>query len=282
MWGMSGDEPGSRSLRRRTSDEVGIRAMVHKYPHIPSTAFDAMIDTEGLTPLDHVKGELARISNKNEYIKSRWWVDFEETFNLCGTSVYDNLPEPGEAEPVDDELMRVLLKPVSENPSQRSAEDMESHFLYVEELNLTELYGSLCACRPQPNLSPKHREEMEQVMLTYMAKYDVQTKYESVWTILKLYYEQVLHRRWLNSVKAGRHEFIEANWKVICLFINEDALYSVEGSIINEEQLHLPDLRQCMTSPVGASLYEAQGKQLQWLQFVEAIEVGVKNLVSQD
>ena len=269
--------------RRRTEMEAADRALKKKFSHVDPCKLDSLRNAAGVSAAERVLEEMRRVAKKGEYIKSKFWVDLEGEFDLSGQSVFLMLEEPASPEQVNPELCEAILKTVDENPAMRQCEDLEAILAHSGPCNMTEFYGLLFACRPQPNLSLKHREELENMVLNFATLNKLPDAFPELWSIVEGHFEHVLHRRWLASSRAGREEFVEANMHALVYFMDENALLSVEKSLATGTGLPgAKDLRSCMGSVVGASLYAKQGQQMQWLLYIEAIDAGLKQLYFHD
>ena len=274
--------PAPSSIKQRSDLEQAYRALTKKFPHVQRQHMEAIMNKEGVRLADVVSAEIVRTTKASTYIKATFWTQIEDEFDLGGSSIFDSLPEPEKEESVDPELARVLLKTIDENPAMRSTDDAQIYFEYCGQLNQTELYGALMSCRPQANLSMKHKHELETILLTYLGAHSGKERYPLLWEHCHEFFEMVFLRMWLAASGAGRKQFVVQNRNLIDCFLDSESVTNVETAHDENRDPDLPSIRKCLESPVGASLYEKQGKQIQWIRFLEAIRVGLQTLFHQD
>ncbi len=153
---------GPRDKRpRRGGFQAADRALKDKFPHIAPERLDALRNSKGGALVKWVEREMAANCGKNQYLKSEFWQDLIEEFDLSGASVFDELPQPKKAESFDAELLEAIKAAEDVNPSARSPSRFLKFFEYAGVLNETEIYGALQGSKVRINVSAKHSQEMQ-------------------------------------------------------------------------------------------------------------------------
>ena len=94
----------------------------------------------------------------------------QQRYDLEGVTVFDGLEEPVIAESVNKELWDCSQQAKCSNPSTRTPMAFISFLKYVEDLNDTEIFGSLHGVKAQINISSRHSEMMTIALLDFMAE----------------------------------------------------------------------------------------------------------------
>ena len=160
----------------------------------------------------------------------------ETEFDLKSETVFSSIPEPEHAEPVSDDLCKATLKTRCGNPADRGTEDFESFFEYAEgDVNYTEYFGALQALIPCIDLSGKHLQEMERILLKWIGDYNIHLKWPVCWEKVSDHFEQVLKNLWLDNSGGGRGVFVRGHINQLAIFCDKGMLLSLEDALDADE-----------------------------------------------
>ena len=165
------DSPSrQRKLSRRDSNDAADRALKSKYSHISADRLDAIVDKNGVSLVEAVRDELKKMKSTDQYVKTQFWIDLQQRYDLEGATVFDGLEEPDQAETVSKELWDCLQQARCSNPSTRTPLPFIRCLQYCDGLNDTEIYGALHGVKPQINISSRHSEMMTIALLDFKAE----------------------------------------------------------------------------------------------------------------
>ena len=89
------DSPSrQRKLSRRDSNDAADRALKGKHSHISAERLDAIVDKNGVSPVEAVRGELKKMKSTDQYVKTQFWIELQQRYDLEGVTVFDGLEEP--------------------------------------------------------------------------------------------------------------------------------------------------------------------------------------------
>ena len=110
------------------------------------------------------------MKSSEQYVKTQFWIELQQRYDLEGVTVFDGLEEPVLAQAVSKELWDCLQQARSANPSARTPLAFIRCLQYCEDLSDTEIYGALHGVKPQINISGRRSEMMTTALLDFIAE----------------------------------------------------------------------------------------------------------------
>jgi hypothetical protein len=196
--------------------------------------------------------------------------------------VFDGLEEPVDAESVNKELWDCLQQARCSNPSTRTPMPFISFLKYAENLNNTEIFGTLHGVKAQVNISNKHSEMMTIALLDFMAEKKIPERMPQMWETMSDHFDTVLQCKWARNMALGREAFIASTEAALNLFVDAESRRKVEEALAAGLDPPLEALRTCMQTRIGAKIYAKYALKVQWLSFVAEADKGVAQLIYHD
>ncbi len=123
------DSPSrQKKLSRRDSNDAADRALKGKHCHISAERLDAIVDKNGVSLVEAVRGELKKMKSTEQYVKTAFWIQLQQRYDLEGVTVFDGLEEPDQAETVSKELWDCLQQARCSNPIHQDADVLPTFF----------------------------------------------------------------------------------------------------------------------------------------------------------
>ena len=80
------------------------------------------------------------MKSNEQYVKTQFWIELQQRYDLEGVTVFDGLEEPVLAQAVNKEVVDCLQQARSASPSSRTPLSFIIVLQYAEDLNDTEIY----------------------------------------------------------------------------------------------------------------------------------------------
>jgi len=159
-----------RRLDRRDSDQRMDRACEGKLFENDWAQLVGKVSPKDETPTDYIKEELRRKKDKNGRLTTAFWIGFRKDFGLVtGGDIGDKLDDPPE-EPVDQNLVQMLLTAHSDNPAQDKVSPITSYLEHCPELNQASLYGLFNRIEECPSLPRVVAYKIQVAVLAYLER----------------------------------------------------------------------------------------------------------------
>ena len=89
----------------------------------------------------------------------------------------------------------------------------------------------------------------------------------------------LLTRLNLASTGVDREGFLGSNVAAVAMFVDTKAMEEIESAVRQKVEPPLEAIRTVLQSNLGASLYEAEGKTLEWRNYEQSVKDGLQQLM---
>ena len=111
------DEPArKKELIRRDSLDAADRALKSKHSHVSPERLGAIVDKDGISPVEAVREEMKGLKPTEQYVETHVWIQLQQRYDLEGVTVFDGLEEPRLPQAVNAELWDCLQQARNSNP----------------------------------------------------------------------------------------------------------------------------------------------------------------------
>ena len=267
--------PMKRALKKTTSSAD--RALKEKFWFVDPDVIDAM-EGDCVGPVQDVLEAFKKQSDQT-YLPAQFWISLDAKWQFPKKHAFNAIPEPTVAEKVRPALNEAIGQTRDQNPGARRVNKFEKFFMYSGPINYTELYGSLMGCQPEVNTSPTMVHAMEAIVLKKIAEDRLDAEYPELWEAIEDHMAGVAVRMWKNDASIGRSLWVEQNVTLVDMFVPGEHRAKVEEALADKKDPELINIREVLSSSLGAELYAEQGLRYSWLLYVANINKGMKSLI---